>query len=444
MNQRYPRRLFTKMLVAFLFVFLLISQVIWLGFSLFAHDDGSPFARQQRSLQQVQLASITQLLAHSSGPAAVQGLVESWEPEVRPQVTLTDTSVTPNNSDEEARGVPTQISQQLHDNAGHRYQVMLDYTGLERLDERNHRSWHDSLHIPTPIMFFAPFLGIFFSLLLAWNMTRPIRQLREGFAKVSRGDLTVRLFPAMKRRYDELSTVAKDFDAMVERIDVLVKAREALLHDISHELRTPLARVQLAVGLARQSELNIPQSLDRIDLETERLDKMIGELLTLSRAEHDGIDIDQYFDFIALLEAILVDVRYEAQRPQVDVVAHYDSLKSVTVRGNAELIRRAIENVLRNALRYSTQGQVIVVKLEVDRDTLILTICDSGPGVAEDKISSIFDPFVRLQSSLSGKGYGLGLAIVRKVITAHHGQVSASNRQEGGLKISIRLPRWPE
>ncbi|MBT0729914.1 ATP-binding protein [Rosenbergiella nectarea] len=443
MNQRYPRRLFTKMLVAFLFVFLLISQVIWLGFSLFAHDD-SPFARQQRSLQQVQLASISGLLAHSSGPAAVQALVESWEPNVRPQVSFSPAPNTPTTIYAEDRGVPTILSQQLRDNAGHRYQVVLDYNGLDRFDERGHHSWHDSLHIPTPIMLFAPFLGIFFSLLLAWNMTRPIRQLREGFAKVSRGDLSVRLFPAMKRRYDELSIVAKDFDAMVERIDVLVKAREALLHDISHELRTPLARVQLAVGLARQSESNIPQSLDRIDLETERLDKMIGELLTLSRAEHDGIDIDQYFDFITLLEAILVDVRYEAQQPQVDVVAHYDSLKSVTVRGNAELIRRAIENVLRNALRYSTQGQVIVVKVEVDRDTLLLTICDSGPGVAEEKISSIFDPFVRLQSSLSGKGYGLGLAIVRKVITAHHGQVSASNRQEGGLKISIRLPRWPE
>jgi len=444
MNQRYPRRLFTKMLVAFLFVFLLISQVIWLGFSLFTHEDGSPFARQQRSLQQVQLASIRELLAHSAGPEGVKALVDSWEPEARPQLTISPDVSTETDLNAEGRGVPTVISQRSRDNTGQPYLIKLDYSGLERFDERNHRSWHDSLHIPTPIMFFAPFLGIFFSLLLAWNMTRPIRQLREGFAQVSRGNLSVRLFPAMKRRYDELSIVAKDFDAMVERIDVLVKAREALLHDISHELRTPLARVQLAVGLARQSELNIPQSLDRIDLETERLDKMIGELLTLSRAEHDGIDIDQYFDFIALLEAILVDVRYEAQQPQVDVVAHYDSLKSVTVRGNAELIRRAIENVLRNALRYSSQGQVIVVKLEVDRDTLLLTICDNGPGVAEEKISSIFDPFVRLQSSLSGKGYGLGLAIVRKVITAHHGQVSASNRQEGGLKISIRLPRWPE
>lgn len=442
MNQRYPRRLFTKMLVAFLLVFLLISQVIWLGFSLFVHDD-SPFSKQQRSLQQVQLASLSELLTQS-GPVIARSLVESWDPDVRPQVTISPSSIKAFEDQEDERGVPTIISRQVGDKAGNHYQVVLDYKGLKHFDERGHRSWHDSLHIPKPIMFFAPFLGIFFSLLLAWNMTRPIRQLREGFDKVSRGDLSVRLFPSMKRRYDELSIVAKDFDAMVERIDVLVKAREALLHDISHELRTPLARVQLAVGLARQSELNIPQSLDRIDLETERLDKMIGELLTLSRAEHEGIDIDQYFDFIALLDAILVDVRYEGQQPEVDVVAHYDSLKSVTVRGNAELIRRAIENVLRNALRYSSQGQAIVVNLEVDRDTLLLNICDSGPGVAEEKISSIFDPFVRLQSPYSGKGYGLGLAIVRKVITAHHGQVSATNRQEGGLNIAIRLPRWPE
>ena len=442
MNQRYPRRLFSKMLLAFLIVFLLISQVIWLGFSLFSHD-GSPFVRQQRSLQQVQLASLVQLVARSDTVAA-ESLIDSWSPEIRPVMTLRDWSDTTSVVEDREHGVPLIVEQRVTDSQGRRYLLSLDYRALDHFDEHDHHSWHDSLHIPTPMLFFAPFLGLFFSLLLAWNMTRPIRQLREGFAKISQGDLSVRLYPSMKRRYDELSIVAQDFDAMVERIDVLVKAREALLHDISHELRTPLARVQLAVGLARQSDANIPHSLDRIDLETERLDKMIGELLTLSRAEHDGIDIDQYFDFIALLEAILVDVRYEAHPLQVDVVAHYDSLKSVTVRGNAELVRRAIENVIRNALRYSSRKQSVVIKVDVERETLLLTISDSGPGVAEDKISSIFDPFVRLQSSLSGKGYGLGLAIVRKVILAHQGEVSATNRPEGGLKISIRLPRWPE
>ncbi|WP_241622994.1 ATP-binding protein [Rosenbergiella australiborealis] len=442
MKQCYPRRLFTKMLGAFLFVFLVISQVIWLCFSLLTHHD-TPFERDQRSLQQVQLSSIAAVIAES-GPSAVPSIVSQWDPEIQPKVEILSPTTSLPEADDDKCCIPMVVSQRIEDKAGKHYLLMLDYRELDRFDGHDHRSWHDAIHIPTPMMFFAPCLGLFFSLFLAWNVTRPIRQLREGFAKISQGDLTVRLFPSMRRRYDELSLVAKDFDSMVERIDVLVKAREALLHDISHELRTPLARVQLAVGLARQSETNIPQSLDRIDLETERLDRMVGELLTLSRAEHDGIDIDQYFDFIALLEAILLDVRYEAQQPKVDIVAHYDSLKSVTVRGNAELIRRAIENVLRNALRYSARGQVIVVKLEVDRDTLQLTICDSGPGVAEEKISSIFDPFVRLQSSLSGKGYGLGLAIVRKVITAHHGEVSATNRPEGGLKITIRLPRWPE
>ena len=442
MNQRYPRRLFTKMLVAFLVVFLLISQVIWLGFSLFSHES-SPFVKQQRSLQQVQLTALVELIAQS-GPAAAESLVARWSPDIRPTISLVSATSKLTADGDDTRNIPTKLVQSVTDRRGQHYQLVLDYGALEHFAEHGHRSWHDSLHIPTPMLIFAPCLGLFFSLLLAWNMTRPIRQLREGFAKISQGDLSVRLYPAMKRRYDELSIVAKDFDAMVDRVAVLVKAREALLHDISHELRTPLARVQLAVGLARQSETNIPQSLDRIDLETERLDKMVGELLTLSRAEHEGIDVDQYVDFIALLEAILADVRYEAQPLQVEVIAHYDSLRSATVRGNAELIRRAIENVLRNALRYSTPGQLIIVKVDIERETLLLTVSDSGPGVAEERISSIFDPFVRVDSKVSGKGYGLGLAIVRKVVLAHRGEVFASNRREGGLKISIRLPRWLE
>lgn len=441
MNQRYPRRLFSKMFAAFLLVFLLISQVMWLGFSLF-NDKDPPFLRHQRSLQQIQLSSAVTMLKQA-GPAATLNLVEQWDSKFRPQITIVPIhSAVTQASQSNSLGIPQQLSQSVVARDGQQYLLQFDYQQITREDRKEHSSWHDALHIPTPMLVFAPCVGLFFSLLLAWNMTRPIRQLRAGFEQISRGDLSVRLYPTMRRRYDELSLVAKDFDAMVERLDVLVKAREALLHDISHELRTPLARVQLAIGLARQNEDNIPQSLARIEQETERLDKMIGELLALSRAEHDGVDDEHYFDFVALLEAIIADVRYEAQQPQVEIKLDFDNTQNYTVRGNAELMRRAIENVLRNALRYSQSEQVISVQLLNERGTLLLSIADQGPGVDEDKLSSMFDPFVRLQSNQMGKGYGLGLAIVRKVVLAHFGEVSAKNRTAGGLEIEIRLPIW--
>jgi len=323
---------------------------------------------------------------------------------------------------------------------GNDYELMYDLRGMRELSREGRP--HNFLNIPEPMFIFAGSVGLLFSLLLAWNLTRPMRQLREGFSRVANGDLRVRLYPALRKRHDELSSVAQAFDAMVERLDTLVKAREALLHDISHELRSPLARLQLATGLARQRPENVSTSLDRIDEEAQRLDKMIGELLTLARAEHESMPGEHYFDLAGLLEAVVTDLRYEAQIPGVDVVYDVDERADHTVRGNAELCRRGIENVLRNALRFSLPGQRIHVSLKVESQWLAIHVRDHGPGVEETKLSSIFDPFVRVNSPLMGKGYGLGLAIVRKVVLAHHGEVHAVNRPEGGLELTLRLPRW--
>lgn len=268
--------------------------------------------------------------------------------------------------------------------------------------------------------------------------------MRSGFDRVAQGDLDVRLYPVMKNRRDELGDMARDFDSMVERLKLLVGAREALLHDVSHELRTPLARLQLAIGLARQNPQNVENELKRIELESERLDKMIGELLTLSRTDAAGISDEEYFDLYGLLEAVVSDVTYEAQVPGVDIVLHANpqAQEMSTVKGNSELMRRAVENIIRNALRFSKQGQKIEVELFYEEGELLIQVNDRGPGVDEDKLSSIFDPFVRVKSASSGKGYGLGLAIARKVVNAHGGAIEAKNRQPHGLSIGIRLPAW--
>ncbi|MDU6079935.1 MAG: ATP-binding protein [Pantoea sp.] len=325
---------------------------------------------------------------------------------------------------------------------GKEYELRYNVKGLREDSSMGLDRPRRILNIPEPMFFFAGTVGLLFSLLLAWNLTRPMRQLREGFSRVSNGDLSVRLYPMMRKRHDELSNVAEAFDAMVERLDTLVHAREELLHDISHELRSPLARLQLATGLARQTPASVNASLDRIDEEARRLDKMIGELLTLSRAEHESMPDEQYFDLTGLVHAVVTDVRYEAQIPGVQVDFLVDENADYTVRGNAELIRRGIENVLRNALRFSLPGQHIQVRLKAEQEWLAIRVRDQGPGVDDEKLSSIFDPFVRVNSPLLGKGYGLGLAIVRKVVLAHHGEVQAVNRPEGGLELTIRLPRW--
>lgn len=447
MKQSYRGRMFWKILIGFWVVFVIMSQLIWLGFSLSGKRHEPPEIVAIRRTVDLQMASAVSVLERG-GPDALEDMMAGWEPNDRQFFTVTQHSrigLQPNlperlNLPFEGP-IPDQVVRWVQGADGKEYELRYNIKGM-REDSNMNMMPRKFLNIPEPMFVFAGSVGLLFSLLLAWNLTRPMRQLCEGFSRVAEGDLSVRLFPMMRKRHDEISNVAEAFDAMVERLETLVRAREELLHDISHELRSPLARLQLATGLARQTPESVGSSLDRIDEEARRLDKMIGELLTLSRAEHESIPDEQYFDLTGLLDAVVTDVRYEAQIPGVRVEFLVDKAADYTVRGNAELIRRGVENVLRNALRFSLPGQQIEVQLSAEQQWLAIRVRDQGPGVDEEKLSSIFDPFVRVNSPLMGKGYGLGLAIVRKVVLAHHGEVKAVNRPEGGLELTLRLPRW--
>ncbi|WP_239954279.1 ATP-binding protein [Pantoea sp. Z09] len=448
MRQTYRGRMFWKILIGFWIVFVIISQLLWLGFNIAGNRHEPPEIIATRRIVNLQMASAVSVLERG-GPSSLDDMMADWEPNDRQFFSVIQ-HTRPANSEPlpETFNPPFQgkfpdvIVRWVKGADGKEYELRYNVKGLREDSSMGMDGPRRILNIPEPMFVFAGSVGLLFSLLLAWNLTRPMRQLREGFSRVSNGDLSVRLYPMMRKRHDELSTVAEAFDAMVERLDTLVRAREELLHDISHELRSPLARLQLATGLARQTPESVNASLDRIDEEARRLDKMIGELLTLSRAEHESIPDEQYFDLTGLVHAVVTDVRYEAQIPGVKVDFHVDENADYTVRGNAELIRRGIENVLRNALRFSLPGQHIQVRLKAEQQWLAIRVRDQGPGVDEEKLSSIFDPFVRVNSPLLGKGYGLGLAIVRKVVLAHHGEVQAINRPEGGLELTIRLPRW--
>ena len=447
MNTRFRGRLFWKILFGFWLVFFLISQLLWLGFTLYGKHREPPEHIATRRIVNLQMASAVSVLKHGGLPA-LDDMMSDWPPGDRRFFSVTLMPVPPQEIPRQQllptsqdAGVPDRVIEWVTGADGKQYQLRYDVKGL-REDSEMGGPPRKILNIPEPVFWFAGLMGLLFSSLLAWNLSRPMRQLRSGFTRVSNGDLSVRLYPQMRRRHDEFSVVARDFDAMVERLAVLVKAREELLHDISHELRSPLARLQLATGLARQTPESVNASLDRIDEEARRLDKMIGELLTLSRAENEKMPDEQYFDLYGLLETVVNDARYEAQLPGVEIVLEAEQNADYTVKGNAELVRRAVENVVRNALRYSLQGQQVRVTLKPDNCWLSVCVSDSGPGVDADKLSSIFDPFVRVNSPMQGKGYGLGLSIVRKVVLAHHGEVQAVNGRNGGLEMTIRLPHW--
>lgn len=440
--------LFWKILIGFWLTYIAITQLLWLGFSLYGKHHEPPENMATKRIVNLQMTSAVSVLQRG-GMEALNDMMVDWPPNDRrffsvkvvasppPQLQPRDEL----NRDLGPGEFPKEVTEWVKGADGRQYQLSYDVAGL-RADSSMGRHPHSILNMPEPLFIVGMVCGLLFSLILAWNLTRPMRQLRAGFARVSKGDLSVRLFPQMRRRHDELSVVAQDFDAMVERLSVLVSAREELLHDVSHELRSPLARLQLATGLARQTPESVGASLDRIDEEARRLDKMIGELLTLSRAEHQALPDEQYFDLLGLLEAVANDARYEAQVPGVEILLYADEQQDYTVKGDANLIRSAVENVVRNALRFSLQGQQVQINLRQEQGWLVISVRDRGPGVEADKLSSIFDPFVRVNSPLSGKGYGLGLSIVRKVVAAHRGDVSAMNARDGGLEITLRLPHW--
>jgi len=440
--------LFWKILLGFWLTFLLMSQLLWLSFSLYGSKHHEPPENQvARRIVNLQMTSAVSVLQRG-GMEALDDMMADWSASDRRFFSVQLMKKPPQelprgdlSRDLRPGEFPKEVIEWVTGADGQQYQLRYDVQALR--EDTNMQAGHRSfLNVPEPMLFIAGGGGLLFSLFLAWNLTRPMRQLRQGFDRVSKGDLSVRLFPQMRRRHDELSTVAQDFDSMVERLSVLVKAREELLHDVSHELRSPLARLQLATGLARQTPESVGQSLDRIDEEARRLDKMIGELLTLSRTEYQNLPDEQYFDLLGLLEAVANDARYEAQVPGVDILLEADESNDYTVKGDAKLIRSAVENVVRNALRFSAHGQQVKIALFQADGWLTINVSDQGPGVDADKLSSIFDPFVRVNSPLSGKGYGLGLSIVRKVLLAHQGEVSAVNGKNGGLELTLKLPHW--
>jgi len=426
-------RLFWKILLGFWLTIALVSQLLWMGFSA---ERERPEARLAQQLARQHLEMAAAVLAQGGIPA-VTALLEAMPAGARLQMARLDPE-----EDALAPGLPegaVELTRTVTAPDGHSYLLRAhpDPDWLARGPEPGPLSW---LNIPPPMLWIGGVGGLLFSVLFAWHLTRPMNALRRSFGLVARGELGVRLLPALRWRRDELTEVARDFDLMVERLQQLVDGREQLLHDVSHELRSPLARIQMAIGLAEQSPDKASGSLARIRLETERMDRMIGELLTLSRAQQ-GHGLEQgHYDLLALVDSLLQDARFEAQQSGVEIALEAVPGEGCLLLGHAELVRRAVENVVRNALRFSQPGQTVSVQLTRLGHEVQLAIADRGPGVEEGKLACIFDPFVRIGSTRAGKGYGLGLAIAHKAVTLQGGSIEARNRPQGGLLVTITLP----
>lgn len=428
------RRLFWKILIIFWIIFYLTFQLTWIAFSYYIENKNQRFLNHMPT----KVDMIAQLL-HVAGEDETLNFIAHL-PE-RERVLLSIKLVSPQNDQVNI------ITDEL-ESTSYLYQRMAVapdgtlYSVSFKDDKTDHSNNRKTLfNMPTPIVLMGICVGLVFSLFLAWNLTRPMKLLRQGFFRVSQGDLSVRLFKKLKPRRDELSELGKDFDMMVEQLNILISDRQALLHDVSHELRTPLARLQLAIGLAQQNKQNIDTSLARIELESERLDQLIGEILNYSRAEMNS-RTDEYFDLKELIGVVVNDANYEANHQSIEVVFSISSISHSIVKGNSEQIRRAIENIIRNAIRFSKAGQTVEVSLKEAGKYLQIEVKDRGPGVDSSKLSSIFEPFVRIQSAQLGKGYGLGLAIARKTVIMHNGTIQANNRDGGGLVVTIKLPYW--
>jgi two-component system sensor histidine kinase CpxA len=351
------------------------------------------------------------------------------------------------------------------DASGHDLETGEDHSELIRVSvgkERPYRGEHNRLtmglrsgegryiwlatSVGPPAILFAPFyiLLLVTVVVLYWlvtmYITRPVRQLANVVDRFGAGELTARANP---RSNDEIGNLGRSFNAMAERIHTLLTTERQLLQDVSHELRSPLARLTFEAEMVRRTT-DRDAAATRLRHEIERLAELVGTLIDMARAEGEPGEVEmEELCLNDLLLATAEDSEVEARAAgcSIDVIAPEEA----NLQGNTELLRRAIENVLRNAIRYSPPDSTVEMRLEREKSWARITIRDYGPGIPEKLRERIFDPFFRADASRGEHtgGLGLGLAIARRAVRVHHGDITAANASPGAL-LTIRLPLHPE
>jgi signal transduction histidine kinase len=279
------------------------------------------------------------------------------------------------------------------------------------------------------------------SAMLARFIVLPVQKLRMAGQKVADGDLAVRVAPSVGSRTDDIARLAHDFDFMTGRVEALLQSQQRLMRDVSHELRSPLARLQALLSISRQTaDAKGMEQIDRMERELERLDELIGEILAYTRMETQEGIAPRPTDIVDLVQNIVDDARLEGQTSGKGIRLHGPPRCLLDL--DSGLIQSAIENVVRNAMKYTADGTTVNVAIVEEPGRLRIVIDDYGPGVPPDAIDKIFEPFFRVEESRSttiGSG-GIGLAIAERSIRLHSGTMTASNREGGGLRVEIVLP----
>lgn len=280
------------------------------------------------------------------------------------------------------------------------------------------------------------------SLMLARFIVLPVHRLRQAEQKVAAGDLSVRVAHTVGSRTDDIAKLARDFDVMTEKVHSLLQSQQRLMRDVSHELRSPLARLHALLSIARQrAGAEGTEQIDRMEVELQRLDDLIGEILAYARLEAQESIERHPTDLVDLMQNVVDDASLEAQAAGKDLCVEAPARCLIDL--DSGMIHRAVENVVRNALKYTADGTSVDICIEERQRTVRIVVDDHGPGVPQESIDKIFEPFYRAgdsRSTRSGSG-GIGLAIAQRIIRLHGGTISVRNLEQGGLRVEIVLPR---
>ena len=467
-------RLYWKFFLFFFFAQL--TTVLIVSFTIgLVHDKQE---RERRLINTAPPAQTMVLAAASTlkvaGIESLKLLLQSWKSEPMPQLYVVNEEgvdllnrrlpmgVSKDSLPSLTKDINNRAIQQIQANDGHLYWLFVAPhikrpAGIGLFDK------HPPKHLPLglsphefkrvmPIMplIVGVFVSFIFAAILAWYFSKPIKQLRLAYESAASGNLDARVGLAMRGRRDELADLGSAFDSMASRVSQLIQSQTRLMHQVSHELRSPLARLQIAIGLIKQqsSATNQPNekitiSLNRIETESMRMDNLVGELLTLSRLESGVMALQKEpVDLNELLQELVADANFEGIANHVTV--HYAAVSAIAIAAQADLLQRAIDNVIRNAVKYSPAHTTVDLTTTVNHaaKNVVIHVIDKGTGVKESELDAIFKPFYRASqdSAAPVQGYGLGLAITKQIIEAHAGTIMATSTTDKGLNITIILP----
>ncbi len=276
---------------------------------------------------------------------------------------------------------------------------------------------------------------------IARLVSRPLKHMETTARDIAGGNTELRVSERIAGRRDEVGQLAAAFNAMTEQLCSLLERQKHLLRDISHDLRTPLTRQRIAIELASDGAVD-EDLMASILRQNERLEAMTSQILTLYRVTEEGADIPrEAVQPVVIINNVLQDAADYAEHQGVDCqLMLRPECRKVSVLGDQGLLQRAFDNIVQNALDHTGPGHAIHIGVDKVDDNLVIAIEDEGPGVAPDMLPHLFEPFYRADKSRGGKGWGLGLAIARDIVSAHDGAIRAENGASGGLRVTVSLP----